>query len=324
MKENPLISIIIPVYNPGEHLKKCMDSILHQTYRNLEIILIDDGSSDGSELLCDEFSSLDHRVKCIHQKNKGVSAARNRGIQVSSGDYYHFLDSDDYMDPYAYEHMIGMIQEKGCDAVTFEYYITFPDHEIRNCLDGSKYGMFFGADIQKNLMTGMQFCSTKLLSKKLIEGMFFREDIYRGEDTLFAAAALAHASNGVYFDSRPLYHYVQSAESACRGNFRESQLSIVKLYDAYKELYWEEYPQVKPYFLIFMHEVIISLYYDLWMDHTVVFREDGLRLLFEKITKYQKQVCGSGYLSKKQKIKFKMFRAFPDLFCLIHKKMHRL
>lgn len=324
MSKKPLISIIIPVYNPGEYLKKCMDSILNQTYKNLEIILIDDGSSDGSELICDKFVTMDSRVKCIHQQNKGVSAARNVGIQMSSGDYYHFLDSDDYMELDAYEHMMNIIRENKCDAVTFEYYITFADYEIKNCLDESKYGLFFGSDIQQNLMTGMQFCSTKLLSKQLIEGLSFREDIYRGEDTLFAAYALSRASQGVYFDSVPLYHYVQSGDSACRGQFRESQLSIVKLYDAYKELYWEKYPQVKPYFLVFMHEVIISLYYDLWVDDEVKFRKKGLKLLFKKICEYQKQVCASGCISRKQKIKFKMFRAFPSVFCLIHKKIHRL
>lgn len=324
MSENPLISIIIPVYNPGEHLKKCMNSILNQTYENLEIILIDDGSSDGSELLCDKFASMDSRVKCIHQQNRGVSVARNAGIQISSGDYYHFLDSDDYMELHAYEHMMDIIRENKCDAVTFEYFITFFDHEITNCLDKSKYGMFFGVDIQQNLMTGMQFCSTKLLSKQLINGLSFREDIYRGEDTLFAAIALSRSSKGVYFDSVPLYHYVQSDESACRGKFRESQLSIVKLYDAYKELYWEKYPQVKPYFLVFMHEVIISLYYDLWADDEVEFRKKGLELLFKKICEYQEQVCVLGCISRKQKIKFKMFRAFPDVFCLIHKRIHRL
>lgn len=324
MNENPLISIIIPVYNPGKHLKKCMDSILNQTYENLEIILVDDGSSDGSELLCDEFAALDDRVKCIHQRNMGVSAARNMGIQISSGDYYHFLDSDDYMELYAYEHMLNIIRENKCDAVTFEYYITFPGHEIVNCLDKSKYGLFLESDIQKNIMTGMQFCSTKLLSKHLIDGLSFREDIYRGEDTLFAAIALSRSNKGVYFDSTPLYHYVQSEESACRGKFRESQLSVVKLYDAYNELYWKKYPQIKPYFLLFMHEVIISLYYDLWVDKEVAFRKAGLKLLFEEICKYQKLVCRSNHISYKQKIKFKIFRVCPNVFCLIHKKMHHL
>lgn len=324
MNENPLISVIIPVFNPGKHFEKCVNSVLKQTYYNLEVILVDDGSSDGSELLCDKFAMMDTRVRCVHQHNKGVSSARNTGIKISSGDYYHFLDSDDYLELYAYEHIIDIIRKNGCDAVTFEYYITFPNHEMVNHLDESKYGIFFGEDIQMNLMTGMQFCSTKVLSKKIIEGLTFREDIYRGEDTLFAAYALANAVNGVYFDSTPLYHYVQSKESACRGKFRECQLSIVKLYDAYKALYWERFTKAKPYFLVFMHEVIISLYYDLWIDNSATFRKKGLKLLFSTICKYQKEVCNAVFISKKQKVKFKLFRVFPDMFCLVHKKIHRL
>lgn len=324
MNENPLISVIIPVFNPGKHFEKCVNSVLKQTYHNLEVILVDDGSSDGSEVLCDKFVMMDTRVRCVHQHNKGVSSARNTGIKISSGDFYHFLDSDDYLELHTYEHIIDIIRKNGCDAVNFEYFVTFNNHEIVNHLDESKYGMYFGENIQINLMTGMQFCWTKVLSKKIIEGLTFREDIYRGEDTLFAAYALANASNGVYFDSTPLYHYVQSEESACRGKFRESQLSIVKLYDAYNTLYWQKFTEAKTYFLVFMHEVIISLYYDLWVDNTVPFRKEGLKLLFATICKYQKEVCDISIISQKQKFKFKLFRAFPDVFCFVHKIIHRL
>lgn len=324
MDKEPLISVIIPVFNPGRHLEKCVNSVLNQTYHNLEIILVDDGSNDGSEELCDKFADRDTRVKSIHQKNKGVSSARNTGIKISSGDYYHFLDSDDYLELNTYEHIMDIIRKYKCDAVTFEYYITFQDHEIINHLDESKYGLFFGEDIQINLMTGMQFCSTKILSKEVIKELFFREDIYRGEDTLFAAYALANAINGVFFDSTPLYHYVQSDESACRGSFRENQLSIVKLYEAYEPLYWGKFLKAKPHFLVFMHEVIISLYYDLWADNNVLFRKDGLKLLFDTICKYQKEVCNNKFISRKQKIKFQLFRAFPYVFCLVHKKIHGL
>lgn len=81
--DNPLISIIIPVYNAGEHLKKCLDSVIHQTWRNLEILLIDDGSTDGSGDLCDEYAAGDKRITCLHQVNSGVSKARNAGISLA-------------------------------------------------------------------------------------------------------------------------------------------------------------------------------------------------------------------------------------------------
>ncbi len=92
-----LISVIIPVYNVKPYLKECVDSVINQSYRNLEIILVDDGSNDGSEMICDEYCKKDSRVKVIHQENKGLSVARNIGIEHSKGDFLTFVDSDDYI-----------------------------------------------------------------------------------------------------------------------------------------------------------------------------------------------------------------------------------
>ena len=97
--ETPLISVIIPVYNVKPYIKDCMESILRQSYPKMEIILIDDGSTDGSGADCDAFARTDSRVKVVHQENQGLSAARNRGIKESTGAYFTFVDSDDYVSP---------------------------------------------------------------------------------------------------------------------------------------------------------------------------------------------------------------------------------
>ena len=91
------ISIIIPIYNVKEYLKRCVDSVLNQSYKNIEVILIDDGSTDGSEKICDEYAKKDKRVVVVHQKNSGVSASRNKGIELATGKYIGFVDSDDYI-----------------------------------------------------------------------------------------------------------------------------------------------------------------------------------------------------------------------------------
>ena len=98
-----LISIIIPVYNVAVYLPRCLDSILAQTYKNLEIILVDDGSKDNSGKVCDEYALKDSRIKVIHQKNQGVSVARNAGLRIAKGDYIGFVDSDDYIETNMYE-----------------------------------------------------------------------------------------------------------------------------------------------------------------------------------------------------------------------------
>lgn len=127
---NKLISVIVPVYNVEKYLDRCVESIVNQTYKNLEIILIDDGATDNSPEMCDEWKKKDNRIKVIHKKNGGLSDARNCGIDTATGDYFAFVDSDDYIDEKMYECLINMIEadssdismcsfrkvdEKGCD-----------------------------------------------------------------------------------------------------------------------------------------------------------------------------------------------------------------
>jgi Glycosyltransferases involved in cell wall biogenesis len=137
LDEKPLISIIVPVFNVAPYLRKCLDSILNQTYENLEIIIIDDGSTDGSGSVCDEYKK-DERVKVFHTENRGLSAARNKGLDEANGDWIGFADSDDWIEPDMYEVLQKKAEETGADVV--EWY---PDrterHKRRNVvLNGSE------------------------------------------------------------------------------------------------------------------------------------------------------------------------------------------
>ena len=98
-----LISVIVPIYNVEKYLTKCIESIINQTYKNLEIILVDDGSPDKSPIICDEYAKKDNRIKVIHKKNGGLSDARNYGMSLATGEYISFIDSDDYIDEEMYE-----------------------------------------------------------------------------------------------------------------------------------------------------------------------------------------------------------------------------
>ena len=109
------ISVIIPVYNVQDYLEECVNSILAQTYTNLEIILVDDGSKDNSGQLCDAFSKRDSRVKVIHKENGGVSTARNAGIESATGEYIAFVDADDYIAPDMYSRLMNLLKYFGAD-----------------------------------------------------------------------------------------------------------------------------------------------------------------------------------------------------------------
>lgn len=309
-----LISVIIPVYNPGVYFEKCMENILSQTYSRLEIILIDDGSTDGSEKKCDYYAHLDNRVKVVHKKNGGVSKARNAGLEIATGDYYHFPDSDDYIDLDTYEYLLGLIEQHNCDVVNFEHFITYPDKEIAHSYADHFYGLYGVKDTLYKMASGVQFCCNKLFSKNLVTEIRFNEEIARGEDTLFAAMAIERA-NKIWFDKRPLYHYVQTEESACRGQFRPSQLSVLKLYEAFEPIYGK-YPDVWEQFKGCQQEGIITVYFDLWANGG----NKELQFFFLKeIERHYSDIKKSKYLSSKQKIKFAIFNAFPHLFCYFHK-----
>ena len=112
-----MISIIVPVYNVEKYLRRCIDSILCQTYQDLEIILVDDGSMDKCGEICDEYRMMDQRIIVLHQKNAGQSAARNAGLDIASGEFIGFVDSDDWIEPEMYEKLFQMMQDEDCDLV---------------------------------------------------------------------------------------------------------------------------------------------------------------------------------------------------------------
>lgn len=115
-----LISVIIPVYNAENYLARCLDSVVNNSYKCLEIILVDDGSVDNSPQICDYYAKKDNRIKVIHKSNAGTAAARNDALNIAKGDYIAFCDNDDYISPYFYESMLKALEETGADVVVSE------------------------------------------------------------------------------------------------------------------------------------------------------------------------------------------------------------
>lgn len=125
-----LISVIVPVYNVEKYLHKCINSILNQTYKNLEIILIDDGSTDNSGKICDEYALKDNRIKVIHKENGGLSSARNAGLDICSGDYIGFVDSDDYIAEDMYEYLYVNLKKNNADVAMCNFYLEYQNGRI--------------------------------------------------------------------------------------------------------------------------------------------------------------------------------------------------
>ena len=132
-----LISVIVPVYNVESYVAECIESIQNQTYMNLEIILVNDGSTDASGDICDQYAAYDERIQVIHKENAGVSAARNTGIESANGDYIGFVDSDDYIAPTMYEDMLKLMAEHDLDIIECTAFRNNGDTNIEGCNDGS-------------------------------------------------------------------------------------------------------------------------------------------------------------------------------------------
>ena len=124
------ISIIVPIYNVKKYIQQCVESLINQTYKNLEIILIDDGSTDGCGELCDEFGKKDQRIHVIHKQNGGLSDARNKGIDVASGDYIGFVDSDDWISHNMYEKMLSSLKSVNADIAVCGWVEEFLNNSI--------------------------------------------------------------------------------------------------------------------------------------------------------------------------------------------------
>ena len=221
----PIISIIVPVYKAEKDLVRCVDSILDQTYKDLEVILVDDGSPDNCGVICDSYAAKDPRVRVIHKENGGVSTARNAGLDVAGGDYIAFVDSDDYIDPDMYEKMMEKARIHDCDVVMcdclkeFGTHSRLYTHEIR--------GGFYDADELRRehyphllMMENVEYPATisncTILWKSSLNTPVLRYEpgVRFSEDLLFGAKLLRKATSFYYMKREPFYHYVMNPTSA--------------------------------------------------------------------------------------------------------------
>lgn len=205
--ERKKISVIIPVYNVAPYLTRCLDSVVGQTYQNLEIILVDDGSTDGSGAICDGCASRDSRITVIHQKNQGLSAARNAGLERMAGELVGFVDSDDWIEPDFYELLERKMEDTQADIVTTGYYYTYRDKEIR-CRMPAGSVTYLGQEGLRALSRGELYhvVWNKLYRRELFAGLPFAEG-RTYEDVLISYRLLLRAKR---VESQEAYGYHQT------------------------------------------------------------------------------------------------------------------
>lgn len=234
-----LISVIVPVYNVEKYLQECINSILNQTYSYLEILLIDDGSTDGSSKLCDEYALLDERVKVIHKQNEGLGLTRNTGLKFATGKYVLFVDSDDYLARDMVETLYKFASEQDCDLCLCGYYRVYLEHLTQFNLPYNDT-VFENEEVIHQVLLEM-VCSlpkakkdhllsmavwASLFKRELISRFhlsFYSERDYISEDILFNIDFLKNAKK-VGMINHPLYYYRQSNVDSLTHQVRQDEM----------------------------------------------------------------------------------------------------
>ena len=241
-KGNAAISVVIPVYNVGMSLYRCLDSILMQSFRNFECILINDGSTDDSGRICDEFANKDSRIRAFHQENRGPSAARNYGLSLAKGDYVVFQDSDDYLlDVDAYLKLITYAVQYKLDILRFDYSVVDTDGNIirQKPLDNKVhlFGAVFGpATLVKEAFCGEWFTVLCLIKRFIIRSVRFNQCLTFLEDMDFYARLLASDNLKCGYMPEYFYAYRQVDNSLSRSGSNSNFECSFSLCDVFAEL----------------------------------------------------------------------------------------
>lgn len=247
------VSIIVPVYNVENYIERCIDSLINQSLNDIEIILIDDGSTDDSGNICDRYESMDNRIKVIHKNNEGQGLSRNKGLDVATGKYVIFLDSDDYYELYACELLFNKMESEDADMCSFGYEIDSPQGNIvkiplikediyENKRITKEFVLhFFGDDPSDDNLRGFSACMScfKLNIIKENSIIFPSEREVLTEDTVFCLEYLKHTKKVITI-SEVYYHYCQKADSFSQG-FRADKIEKTKKMVNILEEYAKEY-----------------------------------------------------------------------------------
>ncbi|MCH4043961.1 MAG: glycosyltransferase [Erysipelotrichaceae bacterium] len=303
---------MVPVYNCEKYLPRCLDSLLNQIYSNFRIILIDDGSTDGSSTICDSYEAKDQRIVVIHQKNGGVSNARNKGIEYSDEEYLMFVDADDYVEEsYVFDLYHGLVDHQADLSITPGYdedengnlLIHWNENDYSHEVGINSYD--WNGSEQHPIVWGALF------KRDLIGDIRFDSKYYVGEDSLFFAEYLKNVKK-LYYVHKPLYHYIHYSQSAAFGKFDNKKITELYAWQKICEEYDYRYDIVAAYAMrskeTCLRYYIDANFRDKYFKSTVNEYKQNLKALLQ----YYRSTN-----NKKLYLTAKAFAVMPNLYCKI-------
>lgn len=318
----PLISVIIPVYNVEKYLHRCLDSVIAQTYQNLEIICVDDGSIDESGRICDQYAVRDARIKVIHQENQGLSAARNRDLDAAEGEYIAFVDSDDYILEGMYKKMLDKLLDYSVDLCVCQWQYEFSDgrqvvkkKNIDPTIYGCKTSLEFARFLYRgNYENGVVVAAwNKLYRRALLDKIRFEGRIH--EDEAFCGRIMAK-NISVYVMEEQFYVYAQNGDSLTNKPFSANKFFFLDALAERRELFKSD---------AFIRQETELLYCNMYIEYCLRARKDGVavshperyRQIFQKMFSSLRR---EGKANIKFRLRMMLFSFSPSLYRFITKQ----
>lgn len=325
-KQQDLISVIIPVYNIKEYLERCVNSVLAQTWKNLEVLLVDDGSDDGTEILVDELQQKDGRIRVLHKENGGSSSARNLGIREAKGAYLGFADSDDYIEPFMYERLYQAMKETGMPvAQGGRREIDEQGYVLADiCIPPKQQMVYDGKDFMRELLLHKGDCSfcTKLTEASLFEKWEFPEGKLN-EDFHVLVQMLPEIDGIVSVPERVYNVFYKNGSNTRTG----SDVKFSRVYgdnvgnaDMVGEIVEKYYPELSKTAMRF--GLYQRLDYMLHIPIREMKKENGQYCdIVRYLKKNRGEICGSSELTRRQKMYLLLFSGMPVLIRKVHRAM---
>lgn len=226
----PKLTIIIPVYNAANHLERCLDSVFNQTVYDIQIIVVNDGSTDGSQVILDRYIQVEPRLRIIVQENRGLVLSRKAGLQYASSDYIYHLDADDYIEPTLVEEVLLKIEETDADMLLFNFEICRDE----KCIPSRPYEQsnFTNIEFLKSIWLGRGYYAlwSHVHKRSLYDEIRFYDNISLGEDALMTSQLAYSSKNIVFLNSAPLLHYYIYRESMSNSKLDAKKANDILLY----------------------------------------------------------------------------------------------
>lgn len=310
------ISVIVPVYNVEQYLERCVDSIINQTYKNLEIILVNDGSTDNSGQICDELAKKDDRIRVIHKKNGGVSEARNVGVKEISGEYIIFIDSDDYIDKKMFSVLYSQIKLEAADVSVCGVMNIYENNNIPQARNTNEYLILNNEGFLREYLKGERIPGgiwNKLIKSSIAKSIKFPVGLIY-EDAYYHYELIKLARRYV-ITTEPLYNYYHREGSLTEGYYKKRDLSCIEIYNKFYDYVVNNYSSNR-------EEAFFRLSYSYFVILDKILLQDD----YKKIEEYKEIV---GFLKKNAfKISrnriFRTGRRIAALMLLINIKLYRI